>query len=86
MYRPMTRKSFLTNGGKAVIGASLAGSLLASCGGQEGSTGELTYWSALEGAGPRQYAVVDTATGTLDWDAFTIDPPWLCFEAYCFRD
>ena len=36
MYRPMTRKSFLANGGKAIVGASLAGTLLAGCGGQEG--------------------------------------------------
>jgi raffinose/stachyose/melibiose transport system substrate-binding protein len=55
MYRSMTRRSFITSGGKAVIGASFAGSLLASCGGQEGDSGELTYWSALEGAGPREY-------------------------------
>ena len=34
MYRPMTRKSFLANGGKAIIGASLAGTLLAGCGGK----------------------------------------------------
>jgi ABC-type glycerol-3-phosphate transport system substrate-binding protein len=54
-HRPMTRKSFLANGGKAIVGASLAGTLLAGCGGQEGGTGDLTYWSALEGAGPRQY-------------------------------
>ena len=55
MYRPMTRKSFLASGGKAIVGASLAGTLLAGCGGQEEGTGDLTYWSALEGAGPRQY-------------------------------
>src|SRR5215208_6845668 len=55
MYRSMTRRSFITSGGKAVIGASFAGSLLASCGGQEGDSGELTYWSALEDAGPREY-------------------------------
>jgi raffinose/stachyose/melibiose transport system substrate-binding protein len=55
MDRPMTRRSFLTNGGKVVLGAGLAGSLLAACGGQRGSAGELTYWSGLEGAEPREY-------------------------------
>ena len=41
MYRPMTRKRFLADGGKAIVGASLAGTLLAGCGGQEGGTGTL---------------------------------------------
>src|ERR687891_162002 len=36
MYRPMTRKSFLASGGKAIVGASLAGTLLAGCGGKGG--------------------------------------------------
>jgi raffinose/stachyose/melibiose transport system substrate-binding protein len=55
MYRPMTRKSFLARSGLVVVGAGLSGSLLASCGGSSGENGELVYWSALEGAGPREY-------------------------------
>jgi raffinose/stachyose/melibiose transport system substrate-binding protein len=55
MYRPMTRKSFLARSGLVVVGAGLSGSLLASCGGSSGENGELVYWSALEGAEPREY-------------------------------
>ena len=55
MYRPMTRRRFLAGGGKALLGAGLAGSLLASCGDQSSGSGELTFWSGIEGAGPRAY-------------------------------
>jgi len=34
----------------------------------------------------RSFAVLDVATGAVTWDAFTIDPPWLCWSDGCFRD
>ena len=34
----------------------------------------------------RSFAVLDVATGTVTWDAFTIDPPWLCWSEGCHRD
>jgi hypothetical protein len=41
---------------------------------------------SLAPAEPRTYAVIDVAAGTVDWNAFTIDPPWICNTEYCFRD
>jgi hypothetical protein len=38
------------------------------------------------GAGERRLAVLDVASGVVTPDAYTIDPPWLCFTEYCFRD
>jgi hypothetical protein len=32
------------------------------------------------------FAILDVATGAVTWDAFTIDPPWLCWSDGCFRD
>ena len=49
MHRPMTRRDFLKGGGKALLGAGLAGSLLAGCGGSGGGSGQITYWLALPG-------------------------------------
>ena len=34
----------------------------------------------------RSFAVLDVATGSVTWDAFTIDPPWLCWSDGCLRD
>jgi hypothetical protein len=34
----------------------------------------------------RSFAVLDVAAGTVTWDAFSIDPPWLCWSDGCFRD
>ena len=38
------------------------------------------------GTDGRSFAILDVATGTVTWDAFTIDPPWLCWSDGCFRD
>jgi len=54
MHAEISRRQFLARGGKAALGAGLAGSLLAGCGGGSGS-GQVTYWSNLEGAGPQDY-------------------------------
>jgi hypothetical protein len=35
---------------------------------------------------PRSVAIVDVETGQVTWDAFTIDPPWLCYPDRCIRD
>ena len=32
------------------------------------------------------FSTLEVGTGTLIRDAFTIDPPWLCFPDQCFRD
>ena len=55
MYRAVSRKQFLVTGGKAALGAGLAGSLLAGCAGGGGGGGQITYWSNLEGSGPQDY-------------------------------
>jgi raffinose/stachyose/melibiose transport system substrate-binding protein len=55
MPSSITRQRFLIDGGKVVLGASFASTVLAGCGSQEGSKGEITYWSGIAGAGPRQY-------------------------------
>ena len=34
----------------------------------------------------RSFAILDVATGAVTWDAFTIDPPWLCWSEGCLRD
>jgi raffinose/stachyose/melibiose transport system substrate-binding protein len=44
----MSRRQFLATGGKAVLGAGLAGPLLAGCGGGGQGGGPVTYWSNLE--------------------------------------
>ena len=49
MHRPMTRRDFIRGGGTTLLGASLAGTLLAGCGGGGASSGEVTYWLALPG-------------------------------------
>src|SRR5918994_2696253 len=54
MYGAVSRRQFLVKGGKAALGAGLAGSLLAGCGGESGS-GQVTYWSNLTGSGPQAY-------------------------------
>ena len=54
MYTRISRRQFLVRGGKAALGAGLAGSLLAGCGGGSGG-GRVTYWSNLTGSGPQAY-------------------------------
>src|SRR5918994_3555396 len=54
MYGAVSRRQFLVKGGKAALGAGLAGSLLAGCGGGSGS-GQVTYWSNLTGSEPQDY-------------------------------
>jgi raffinose/stachyose/melibiose transport system substrate-binding protein len=44
----MSRRQFLATGGKAALGAGLAGPLLAGCGGGGQGGGPVTYWSNLE--------------------------------------
>lgn len=51
----ITRRQFLVRGGAVVAGMGLSGSLLAGCGGDSGGSGEVTYWSNLEGSGPQDY-------------------------------
>jgi raffinose/stachyose/melibiose transport system substrate-binding protein len=48
MYTGMSRRQFLATGGKAALGAGLAGPLLAGCGGGGQGGGPVTYWSNLE--------------------------------------
>lgn len=36
--------------------------------------------------GGTSFSLVDVASGTVTWDAFTIDPPWFCYGRDCFRD
>jgi raffinose/stachyose/melibiose transport system substrate-binding protein len=55
MYTEISRRQFLAVGGKVALGAGLAGPLLAGCGGGGGGSGQVTYWSNLEGAGPQDY-------------------------------
>ena len=56
MRRRITRRQFLARGGTAALGAGFAGALLPGCGGgQQGSGGQVTYWSNLEGSGPQSY-------------------------------
>jgi raffinose/stachyose/melibiose transport system substrate-binding protein len=56
MRRRITRRQFLARGGTAALGAGLAGTLLAGCGGgEQGGGGPVTYWSNLEGSGPQNY-------------------------------
>lgn len=49
MRRQITRRNFLKGGGTAILGAGLAGGLLAGCGGSGGSSGEVSYWLSLPG-------------------------------------
>jgi len=52
----VTRRQFLAKGGKAALGVSFAGSLLVGCGGREsGASGQVIFWSNLEGSGPQDY-------------------------------
>ena len=44
----MSRRQFLATGGKAALGAGLAGPILAGCGGGGQDGGPVTYWSNLE--------------------------------------
>ncbi len=55
LHAPFTRRRFLVQGGKAVLGTSLAGAFLASCGGGDSGRSELSYWSELEGAEVQSY-------------------------------
>src|SRR5215212_5113251 len=55
MHTRMSRRQFLATGGKVVLGAGLAGPILAGCGGGGGGSGQMTYWSNLEGSGPQAY-------------------------------
>jgi raffinose/stachyose/melibiose transport system substrate-binding protein len=54
MCPQMTRQSFLVNSGKAVLGASLAGTLLAGCGGGSNGSSELILWREVN-QGDREY-------------------------------
>jgi raffinose/stachyose/melibiose transport system substrate-binding protein len=55
MYTGMSRRQFLATGGRAALGAGLAGPLLAGCGGGGGGGGQVIFWSNLEGSGPQNY-------------------------------
>lgn len=55
MQRTMTRRGFLSGGGKAVLGAGLAGTLLTACGGESSQGGQVTFWSPLAGAEAQEY-------------------------------
>jgi raffinose/stachyose/melibiose transport system substrate-binding protein len=55
VHKPVTRRRFLVQGGKAVLGTSLAGAFLASCGSERSQRSELSYWSELEGAEVQRY-------------------------------
>jgi hypothetical protein len=46
----------------------------------------LSFHFRWEAAGPRDFAVLDLQSGEITWNAFTIDPPWLCYFGDCFRD
>src|SRR3712207_5254138 len=48
MHRPLSRRQFIVKGGKVALGAGIAGSLLAGCGGGSSGGGQVTYWSNLE--------------------------------------
>jgi raffinose/stachyose/melibiose transport system substrate-binding protein len=48
MHTRMSRRQFLATGGKAALGAGLAGPLLAGCGGGGQGGGPVTYWSNLD--------------------------------------
>jgi len=48
MHRPLSRRQFIVQGGKVALGAGIAGSLLAGCGGGSSGGGQVTYWSNLE--------------------------------------
>jgi raffinose/stachyose/melibiose transport system substrate-binding protein len=57
-YSSMTRRRFLAQSGKAVLGASMTGSLLAACGGSQSSTsGKVNYWIGLDDANQRKYVL-----------------------------
>ena len=50
MRGKMTRRKFLKGSGGAILGAGLAGSVLAGCGGSSsGANGDVTYWLSLAG-------------------------------------
>jgi hypothetical protein len=34
----------------------------------------------------RSFSVLDVVSGEVKWDAYIIDPPWLCHSGGCFRD
>jgi len=55
MHAKISRRQFLARGGTAALGVGLAGSLLAGCGGGGSGSGQVTYWSNLEGSGPQAY-------------------------------
>jgi raffinose/stachyose/melibiose transport system substrate-binding protein len=57
MQRQVTRRRFLIDGGKAALGASLAGTLLGACGdgGTAAGEGAASWWVAMENAQQRRY-------------------------------
>jgi raffinose/stachyose/melibiose transport system substrate-binding protein len=57
MGRRLTRRQFIVRSGGAALGVGLLGpSLLSGCGGGEGSqSGQVTYWSNLEGSEAQNY-------------------------------
>ena len=59
MHAEISRRQFLARGSRAAFGFGLAGSLLAGCGGGGSSSGQVTYWSNLEGSGPQDYFKTD---------------------------
>ncbi|HEX2729785.1 MAG TPA: extracellular solute-binding protein, partial [Rubrobacteraceae bacterium] len=55
MHRPLSRRQFIVQGGKVVLGAGVAGSVLAGCGGGSSGGGPVTMWSNLEPGDPQDY-------------------------------
>lgn len=66
LKRPFSRRRFLAQGSRAVLGAGLAGSLLAACGGSQtgGTSGTVNFWMGVDDAKQRTYIK------TNDIDAF----------------
>lgn len=51
-----------------------------------GSHIALSYTGPQISVAGTSYSVLDVASGNVTWDAFTIDPPWLCSGNQCLRD
>ncbi|GHO66835.1 ABC transporter substrate-binding protein [Ktedonobacter sp. SOSP1-85] len=54
MHLPISRRRFLIDSGNAALGASIAGALLAACGGQS-SGANVEYWYGLDDGKQRNY-------------------------------
>ncbi|HEY4388254.1 MAG TPA: extracellular solute-binding protein, partial [Ktedonobacteraceae bacterium] len=55
MYFPLTRRRFLAQSGRAVLGASMLGSLLAACGGAASSADTINLWMGVDDGKQRTY-------------------------------